>query len=246
MGDILTGLQLHLRLNEASGAIVDSTGGASGTFNNGPWTTVPAPTNFPDQTAIVITAASSQYISVAHRAALDPTSTGWTIAFWIKTAILDASTGAIACKSRIGDPGSNDGYEVLAATGSMTHVVRPAGVNHGFVPKFNNNAWRHVACVATHAGGSISTSYYLDGAFQSTSGPTAQTLTPNTDEYWIGKRSVANANHITMAMYDHRFYSRPLAAADVTDLFAYSFGASESPRDNPRTNPRENPRVNPH
>jgi hypothetical protein len=224
--DITTGLVLRAKLNEAPGttAIEDYTGiHADGTFNGGPFVTTAAPAKFPGQTAINFTAADSEYISFADAADLEFTATGMTVAFWIK-APATATYDAVFTKSTAG---FDSGYEVYGNDTNAFHLFVFQGgpaLQHGWgTPVFQDNTWRHVVGTVSYNGTGASTTYYLDGAVNpgGTFGPTAVTPTANASAVNIARRSALGSNFLNGALFDVRFYNRPLSAGDVAELFNY-------------------------
>ncbi len=220
MGDILTGLQLQLRFNEASGSTINDYSGnnRNALFNGGPFVTVAAPAQF-GGTAVLFDSGNTQNAEVLHDAALNPTSAGWTLAAWINTS--GSAETSIFNKT---NAGFVSGYEYyLNADGALHHVARPVGVNHQFgSPDVNTGAWVHFAIAASCSGGNTTSKYYVNGVLGQTFGPTAHTPTANSSDIVIGSRFL-NDTYLTGALYDLRFYNRPLELADVGDLFTYQY-----------------------
>lgn len=206
-GDVATGLVGHWAFNETSGTTAaDLAGGDDpGTLANGPaWTAAGA-----IRGALSFDGVNDE-VSVAHRTAIGGGTGNFTLAAWVKTT---AATGAVVFKGTL----TGDHYLLEVESGKAKFQFNPGGGPFAALGTslVNDGNWHLLVGVRT---GVQSAAIYVDGALQTTLNATGSfTSIDTTTPLYFGR---ANSGlFFTGAIDDARFYSRALAAADVSTLY---------------------------
>lgn len=158
IGDGATGLW---RLGETTGTVAaEARGLYPGSYLNTP-TLGDAGALVESDTAVTFAAASSEYVSVPHDAALNPGVTDYSVEAWVKRASNPAGSEFVLNK---GDA-TTTGYEIFLNTSGFPNL-RLGAINVGNVgPSVCDGVWHHVAFSLDRDGNGV---YYLDGVAKAT------------------------------------------------------------------------------
>lgn len=207
-GNITTGLQMHLKLDETNGPIaIDATANGNNASTGGRAVFVAGKFN----NAIALN-GSSQYLTVNNSTTLNPTS-GITLSAWINGA--DFGGNKVIIKKRHWAPA----YDFSMYGGQLTFSLN--GVGSVSTPVPTTNAWHLVT--GTYDGSAMK--IYVDGAVIN-SATKSGSITTVGEPVVIGS-SGGFENYFNGKLDDIRLYGRGLSASDVAALY----GGSVSPPD---------------
>lgn len=193
---------LYLRLGEATGTNADDISGNNldGTYVNTPTLSVQGAIINDGDTSITLTAASSEYLTVADNALLDPGDT-FTIEAWVKKVAGVAYT--------ICDKGT-DGYQLHISAGGLLQLSKTGtAVIVSSTTAISNAVWTHV--VATKATTTVK--LYINGVDR-TDTVTNQTIVGTATALNIG-RTAAGAGYFDGSMDEFALYPTALSATQV-------------------------------
>jgi hypothetical protein len=193
---------LYWRLNDSSGAAADTSGNSHpGTYTGSPTLSAAGPLN-EGGTASVTFNGTSQYVTLAHTAALNVADV-LTLECWYKGTASGTNRALIA-------KGTSSYYLDVEAS-KLTLIKAGVGNIVASTVNVNDNLWHH--CVATKNGSTVK--LYVDGA-DVTGAVSNQTMADSTDPFNVAVRSpVASGEYITGSIAEVALYSTALSLARV-------------------------------
>ncbi len=205
---LANGPKVFYKMQEASGALVDSSGnGTNTTAGNG------SPTY--QQTGPFGADYGIRFASAnLERTAVSSAVNNFTYEFWfypITAGGFDAVICGQSPRARTGsNPGSASGEEITwSASGQKVHFSDAGVLDMGDSPALSANTWVHAAFVR-NAG---TMTYYFGGSASTPSGSTTAPSTPLTTLTIGSATSSPSPGDFRMAYF--AFYETPLSAADV-------------------------------
>lgn len=216
--DITTGLVGHWKLNETSGTTAsDSSGnGRNGTYTNSPTL---------NQSGQCSTAVSfdgvNDYVTIPDNADFSThTSTGQTVAGWVKVTTIPSSS---LLRAPIAAKGNTNAWEwaFYVYRYDSTHWYPGAsywqqdGSTHNEIGGNNYTTGTWVYMVMTYQSGTVK--LYVNGVLEATGSTPTGSAYDGTQPVQIGRRE--DGKYLNAVIDDVRIYKRALSAADVTELY---------------------------
>jgi hypothetical protein len=206
----------YYRMGEASGAVIDTMSGTSGTVSGTVTRDVTGALVVPWDDGAITFNGTTGYVSVADQAQLDLGDT-WTIECWFKRATADV-TGERCLVSK-----GQDAYTLTfnalgterleIAAGNVAVITSETGTT-------NDALWHHV--VATKSGATVK--LYKDGA-DVTGAVSDNTTTNNTSALNIGRDPAAAGGFWDGSIDEVALYATALSAARVLAHYNAGVGA---------------------
>ncbi len=194
----------HWKLNETTGAAIDSVGSNNGTVGAG----VTQGAAGQIGTSYSFPGTSGANVNVADSATLKPAS--FTVSAWVNTTDSGAFRGVI--DKLLSGTG---GYAIDVNSGNTRFLIYSGGFATIVGPTVNNGAWHMLT--GTYDAGTTTMTFYVDGTSQGTQ---STTLAHTTEGFFIGGDGLST-NLINGRIDDVGFWNEALPAGRVLQIYGF-------------------------
>jgi hypothetical protein len=168
----------------------------------------------------------NDYVSITDNDNLTVTSTGFTVAYWVKLDTIPAAS--VANRMFLLGKGNPSNYEWDMAINSynsdygkfLFHLYNSDGSSSLYRPSLTSpqvGVWYHV--VATLAGASSAPDIYINGVLDNGTSVGSVTASNAAANIYLGARTDLAENELDGTLDDVRIYSRTLTASEVKKLY---------------------------